>query len=300
MGLLADFGAGFFGDQAQQAAQRRELSIQEAIFEKRRKLQLEDEERRAMRQTTARADELNATRQPIQRGGLLFDRKFDVSPDGRLTTTDQELGPAPVVPQGAPFSRYDGDKRYTSLLMSDHTIRDLGAGSPVRQSEGEAGGSKKLTTVSNPDGSKFLYNEAGELVRELPSKGGSKDNRAAIETATERRLSDYRSEIKNIDTVKDPETGMSQFDEWLMTNSLPSGQTKAQALELMRKSIRNQVATEFGAPQPEQKPASKPADEKPRPKADSLEVKNAVSALKKQGFTDQEIRDYLRTKDVEL
>ncbi len=298
MGLLADFGAGFFADQAQQIAQRRELSVQEAIFEKRRKLQLEDEERRAMRQTTARADELNATRQPFQRGGLLFDRKFDVSPEGRLTTTDQELGPAPVVPDGPTFTRYDGKNRFTSQLMSDGSFRDLGAGSPVRQSEGGSSGGKKLTTVSNPDGSKFLYNEAGELVRELPSKGGSKDARAAIETATERRLSDYRSEIKSIDTEKDPETGMSQFDEWLMTNNLPSGQTKAQALELMRKSIRNQVATEFGAP--EQKPASKPTEEKPKPKADSPEVKKAVSDLKKQGFTDQEIRDYLRTKDVEL
>ena len=124
MSFWGDFGAGFFNDQARQMQQAEQLSIADAIEERRRARQLDDEKRLRQWRREDQVDTLNAQAQPVAGYGddgqvSLLKPRFDTDAEGRLRRTDQVLGKPLLKPTGKYRKATDGDEFVTYRELSD-------------------------------------------------------------------------------------------------------------------------------------------------------------------------------------
>lgn len=150
MGLLGDFAGAFatnIGNEMQQQEQiNYQLQIQEALERRRRQYQQEDEARRRRTSNEDKATAMNLSGPSVdldeQGRQSLMRVRAEVDPEtGALRGTRERVGDAPVMPEGRPFTVYDGQNKRTVQRFSDGSERDLGDPSPVRAPS--SGGSSK-------------------------------------------------------------------------------------------------------------------------------------------------------------
>lgn len=134
-----------------------------------------------------RAAELNAQSPQIGLGDNgrqeIYRIKASVDPaTSALQTTRERVGDAPVMPEGRPFTVYDGPNKRTVQRFSDGSERDLGDPSPVRAPSGGKSGGKRRTTLRNIDGRvKMVDQDTGEVIQDLGAAGAADPEKTAAD-----------------------------------------------------------------------------------------------------------------------
>lgn len=299
MGFLSDFAGAFstnVGNQMQQQEEQDyQARLQEALERRRRKYQEEDELRRRKMSNEDRATQMNMSGPQIgmddQGRQSLLRANMTVDPmTGALSGTRERIGDAPVTPTGE-VERKVGDKivRYRTFSNGQEEVVAEAPRYKANVGGADIGGADRRANESN-----------------------TRRDRDALAIETERRLTDIRAEVKGLSTERPTEldadsgkeivSGLSEFDQWLRSNGMNPGQSKAQAIESARKRIRGELAPQYGggdaggdagAQESKDRPADKPKDDKPSYSELAAQVK-----AKRPDLTDAQIRQYLASKGI--
>lgn len=251
MSLLADFGAGFFGTMGQQFGQQaddqRRLALQEALERRRRAMQLEDEERARRQKREDFVEMQNVQAEPrvgydAEGKPSILRSTFALDDAGKLTRNDQRIGDPVMRTTGKTRKVTQGDQFVTEEEFSDGMTSEWRVKATAPRYK--PGGESAARDTAGPD-------------RRLDESNRRRD-RDSLERAVNSRLTDVRNTLRGASREEDEDIGTSEYNYALEQLGLPWNTPYTEAVDMMRKRFRKELAPEYGMGEEDAPEAAKP------------------------------------------
>lgn len=250
MSFLADFGAGFFNDQARQMQQAEQLSIAEAVERRRMKWEEERAERKRKQALQDQINLANVQAEPTPaydregRGGLLL-RQIDYDPEtGKMSRREERIGELVMRPTGKQYETKTGGEIVTEREYSDGLNTELREYARAPR-QIRAGGE---STPRNAAGlTPYQQQQIDERERKRVEEAREKQ-RAEVKAAVNAELQRLDSLDLEPKDFRPDSTGVIKAGDILQSNfDLPRDiRSLAQARKALREKIESEMGASFG------------------------------------------------------